>query len=53
MHDAATPPAIWVRHGTLWRPFDRARVDELLDIAGTGLAQLFEAQGQALAAVRR
>ena len=35
------------------RPFDRARVDELLDIAGTGLAQLFEAQGQALAAVRR
>ncbi len=35
------------------RPFDRARVDELLDIANTGLAQLFEAQGQALAAVRR
>lgn len=35
------------------RPFDRARVDELLDIAGTGLSQLFDAQGQALAAVRR
>jgi ribonuclease PH len=35
------------------RPFDRARVDELLDVAGTGLAQLFEAQGKALAAVRR
>ena len=35
------------------RPFDRARVDELLDVAGTGLAQLFEAQGKALAAIRR
>jgi ribonuclease PH len=35
------------------RPFDRARVDELLDIAGTGLGQLFEAQGRALADVRR
>ncbi len=35
------------------RPFDRARVDELLDVAGTGLDQLFEAQGKALAAVRR
>ena len=35
------------------RPFDRARVDELLDLANGGLAQLFEAQGKALAAVRR
>jgi ribonuclease PH len=35
------------------RPFNRARVDELLDVAGTGLAQLFEAQGKALAAIRR
>jgi ribonuclease PH len=35
------------------RPFDRARVDELLDLANGGLAQLFEAQAKALAAVRR
>jgi ribonuclease PH len=35
------------------RPFDRARVDELLDLAGTGLAQLFQAQGRALAEIRR
>jgi ribonuclease PH len=35
------------------RPFDRARVDELLDLAGGGLAQLFAAQGRALADVRR
>lgn len=35
------------------RPFDRARMDQLLDIANEGLAQLFVAQGEALAAVRR
>jgi ribonuclease PH len=35
------------------RPFDRARVDELLDLANSGLAQLFDAQGRALAAIRR
>jgi ribonuclease PH len=35
------------------RPFDRARVDQLLDLANLGLAQLFDAQGRALAAVRR
>jgi ribonuclease PH len=35
------------------RPFDRARVDELLDLANGGLAQLFDAQGRALAAIRR
>ena len=29
------------------QPFDRARVDELLDVAGTGLQQLFEAQAKA------
>jgi ribonuclease PH len=34
-------------------PFDRARVDTLLDLANTGLARLFEAQGAALATVRR
>jgi ribonuclease PH len=35
------------------RPFDRGRVDQLLDVANEGLAQLFVAQGEALAAVRR
>ncbi len=35
------------------RPFDRARVDALLDLANVGLAHLFEAQGAALASVRR
>jgi len=35
------------------RPFDRKRVDELLDLANSGLAQLFEAQGKALATIRR
>ena len=35
------------------RPFDRARVDALLDLANVGLAHLFEAQGAALATVRR
>ncbi len=35
------------------RPFDRPRVDELLDLANTGLARLFEIQGGALATVRR
>jgi ribonuclease PH len=35
------------------RPFDRARVDALLDLANDGLARLFETQGAALATVRR
>jgi ribonuclease PH len=35
------------------KPFDRARVDALLDLAQTGLARLFEAQSTALATVRR
>jgi ribonuclease PH len=35
------------------RPFDRPRVDALLDLANLGLARLFEAQGTALATVRR
>jgi ribonuclease PH len=35
------------------RPFDRPAVDGLLDLAGTGLARLFEAQGAVLATVRR
>jgi ribonuclease PH len=35
------------------RPFDRARVDALLDLANLGLARLFEAQAAALATVRR
>ena len=35
------------------RPFDRARVDEILDLANGGLAQLFDAQARALAAIRR
>lgn len=35
------------------RPFDRPRVDALLDLANVGLARLFEAQGAALATVRR
>jgi ribonuclease PH len=34
-------------------PFDRARVDELLDLANLGLGRLFEAQAQAIASVRR
>jgi ribonuclease PH len=34
-------------------PFDRARVDSLLDLANEGLARLFEAQAAALATVRR
>ncbi len=34
-------------------PFDRARVDALLDLANTGLARLFEAQAAAIASVRR
>jgi ribonuclease PH len=34
-------------------PFDRGRVDTLLDLADTGLARLFEAQTAALATVRR
>jgi ribonuclease PH len=34
-------------------PFDRSRVDTLLDLADTGLARLFEAQSTALATVRR
>ena len=35
------------------KPFDRAALDELLDLAGAGLARLFEAQTAALATVRR
>ena len=35
------------------KPFDRARVDSLLDLAQTGLAGLFEAQAAALATVKR
>jgi ribonuclease PH len=35
------------------KPFDRAAVDGLLDLAGLGLERLFEAQGEALAKVRR
>jgi ribonuclease PH len=35
------------------KPFDRPRLDELLDLANVGLARLFEAQGQAIATVRR
>jgi ribonuclease PH len=35
------------------KPFDRARVDSLLDLAQTGLEKLFEAQATALATVRR
>ena len=34
-------------------PFDRARVETLLDLADAGLARLFEAQATALATVRR
>jgi ribonuclease PH len=34
-------------------PFDRARIDTLLDLANEGLASLFEAQSVALAPVRR
>ena len=34
-------------------PFDRASVDRLLDLAGAGLRELFEAQAVALATVRR
>jgi ribonuclease PH len=35
------------------RPFERAAIDELLDLASIGLEQLFEKQGEALAKVRR
>jgi ribonuclease PH len=34
-------------------PFDRARVDALLDLANLGLSRLFEAQSAALATIRR
>jgi ribonuclease PH len=34
-------------------PFDRARVETLLDLADAGLARLFEVQATALASVRR
>jgi ribonuclease PH len=34
-------------------PFDRARVDALLDLAHVGLGKLFEAQAEALSKVRR
>ncbi len=35
------------------KPFDRPAVDNLLDLAGMGLGQLFAAQAEALARVRR
>jgi ribonuclease PH len=35
------------------RPFDRAAAEGLLDLADSGLAQLFEVQASALATVRR
>jgi len=35
------------------KPFDRAAVDRLLDLANKGLEQLFAAQAEALATVRR
>jgi ribonuclease PH len=35
------------------RPFHRVQLDELLDLANTGLSQLFEAQAAALATVKR
>ena len=35
------------------RPFDRAALDRLLDLANSGLQTLFEAQGRAIATVRR
>ena len=35
------------------RPFDRARVDYLLDLANVGLGRLFEAQAEAISRVRR
>jgi ribonuclease PH len=35
------------------KPFDRASLDRLLDLASAGLRQLFEAQAQVLATVRR
>ena len=34
-------------------PFDRGRVDTLLDLADAGLARLFEAQATALASIKR
>ena len=40
MHDAATPPAIWVRHGTLWRPFDRALVASRVHEYAGGLLEV-------------
>ncbi len=35
------------------KPFDRAALDELLDLANAGLGRLFEAQAEAIATVRR
>jgi ribonuclease PH len=35
------------------KPFDRAAVDALIDLASAGLGQLFGAQTDALATVRR
>ncbi|MFL5711100.1 MAG: ribonuclease PH [Chloroflexota bacterium] len=35
------------------KPFERSAMDGLLDLAGAGLGQLFEAQSQAIAQVRR
>jgi len=34
-------------------PFDRSRVESLLDLADSGLARLFEAQATALASIKR
>jgi len=35
------------------KPFDRAAMNGLLDLAGTGLERLFAAQAEAIATVRR
>ena len=35
------------------KPFDRPAMDELLDLAGSGLTRLFAAQAEAIASVRR
>ncbi len=35
------------------KPFDRERVDRLLDLANLGLGRLFDVQGEAIARVRR
>ena len=35
------------------KPFDREKVDRLLDLANLGLGRLFDVQGEAIARVRR